>query len=604
MKLSKPFKTAKAKIVLIIVTGVLAFWAGHFIGNSHPKQNEENHSEQQHKAEVYTCSMHPQIKLPHPGQCPICAMDLIPLASNQDATHDGLPTIKLSQYAQKLAQVQTFKVQSSQDLNFNENSNQNWVGEVIWNESALKNETALFGGRIERLKVNYEGQGVKPGEVIAEIWSPELFALAEEWRQAQQSQNEILQNAVSQKLHLLGLEASDFKDLVQNQSERFVVKARQGGVVTHLNVRVGQYIKTGDELFKLASPKDLWVRLNVFEKDLPFINLGQIINLSIQNYTEKEIKAKVEYISPDLDPVRRTLEVRLSLNNPKGLFKPGMLVRAGAVTSKRSAKLVIPESAPLLTGKRALVYIEDSPGVYSAREVQLGSLHQGYYDVIAGLQEGERVVSRGAFKIDASMQLQGHPSMMYPQGTIAGGTHNHGQTQPPQLESPEPKNELVHVVSDPKVDKWLTQSYDLYIDLQRELAGDHIQKSIAAFKLLSQQLQKAPVSKNTELSQRIKKLNAEFLKMNQVDKIEEIRSVLSLISDLMIDLIKFYKPELRQNAVVYFCPMANNDKGANWLQVGGEVNNPYYGAMMLRCGEQKQTLVSKNTKTGVDSHEH
>jgi membrane fusion protein, copper/silver efflux system len=413
----------KNSIIIMALIMIISLVVGFGIGSgNYSTQEDHGHgSEEQSKKQVntWTCSMHPQIKLPSSGQCPICGMDLIVLESNKNTSDVGGPNIQLSPYARQLAKVQTVKVVDGQ-LDGDKELN----GMIAWNETLLKTETAWFGGRIEKLHVSYTGQYVKKGQVIAEVYSPELYTAAEEWKQANLNGDLKLIHAVHKKLELLGLDDSRIKELTSMNSERVVQRAQNSGVVVSLGVVEGQYVKTGTPLVKLGSSYSLWVELEVFEKDLTLIQRGQKIELSAENLPGHIFTSKVEFIDPVLNPKTRTIRIRLTVKNKKKLLKPGMLVRGKLRIKDTVNKLYIPESAPLFTGKRALVYVEEAEGVYTNRVVKLGSIINGQYEVLGGLTGGETIVKRGAFKIDAAMQIQANPSMMYPQAGVVNAVHD------------------------------------------------------------------------------------------------------------------------------------------------------------------------------------
>ena len=375
-----------------------------------PVEKEPKHAHK-HK-EIWTCSMHPQIKLPKKGLCPTCNMDLIPL--EKDDSHDhhqsDKPTISLSPYAQKLARVQTSKVLYDSPSNKDE-----LVGQLEWDETKLISQASMFNGRIEKLYVTYTGQYVKKGSPIAEIYSPELFTATGEWREAKKNNDTTLIKSVERRLGFLGLSQNQM-DYFFNEvtdEENIIHRATASGVVMNLHVFEGEVIKEGQELMRLGSISKLWVELDVYENDLPGIKLKQKVKLKTESLPDKTFEGKVEFIHPQLNVNSRTVKVRLSVRNKDKMLKPGMLVRAKLENSNAGKMLLIPATAPLITGKRAVVYVEIDEGKYEGRQITLGREFDSQFEVLSGLNEGESVVTRGAFKIDASMQIQAKPSMMY-----------------------------------------------------------------------------------------------------------------------------------------------------------------------------------------------
>lgn len=590
-------KTVGIMVLIALVFLGLGTIVGGGASNSHEGHDHANKIEQTAKEEVWTCSMHPQIQMPGPGKCPICGMDLILLESGGGDLDTEGPSIQLSPYARKLAKVQTVKV-----LNGSLNGHKELTGTIAWNESLLKTEPAWFGGRIEKLNVSYTGQYVKKGQVIAEIYSPDLYAAAEEWKQANVSGDKILLAAVEKKLELLGFDEAGIKQLATVNSERVIQRAKHSGVVVHRNIEEGQYVKTGTPLVKLGSTKNLWVELEVFESDLPLIRKGQLITMNAESLPSQEFTAKVDFIDPVLNPKTRTIRIRLSIRNYKNLLKPGMLVRGKLNIKGNEERLYIPESSPLLTGERAVVYVEELEGIYTSRTVVLGELRTGFYEVLSGLTGTETVVKRGAFKIDAAMQIQANPSMMYPEGGGPAGAHDHGSHGEDSKKTTELMNDhSEHQVADTKPvtpqkkkaalkskDKaWLNAIYDAYISLQTALAGDDAQGAAKALNSFAMKLHTTPKSLDDGHAHH---RAASFEKAASSNSIEAIRKEMITVSEIVIDWLKMNKFQPKKGASIYFCPMENNNKGAEWLQTGGNVQNPYYGTAMLSCGEKRSVL--------------
>ncbi|MGL1934684.1 MAG: efflux RND transporter periplasmic adaptor subunit [Fibrobacterales bacterium] len=570
----------RIKIIGISLLVVAAFFVGKITSSS--VTDVHDHTGTHLEETVWTCSMHPQIKLPKPGKCPLCAMDLIPLERNENLGATGVPQIRLSEYSRKLASVRTTRVQKA-----TRNSILELVGELVWNETKLKTETAWFGGRIEKLNVSYTGQYVKKGQVIAEIYSPELYAAAEEWRQSKGSDNDRLKQSVHKKLKLLGLDDDDIKNLSTINSERVIQRAKYSGVVVHRSVEEGQYVKIGSPLVKLGSTQSLWVELDVFEQDLPGIKIGQKVMLKTESLSGEEFKSTVEFIHPVLDKMNRAVKVRLSVANRKNMLKPGMLVRGNISVKGLTEKLLIPESAPLLTGERAVVYIEIEPGVYTGKVVVLGGHVGAFYEVLSGLQENDVVVARGAFKIDAAMQIQALPSVMYPQGDASVGVHNHSAMEKKKSKSEDEKSAVKKAVLDKKGGEWLETYFASYITLQKALVADDVENAKASILSLATQLHSIPKTLNDGHA---KHKAASFKASAESGDINIIRSEFLTLSTTLIQWLRSTKLKPGNGAAIYFCPMANKNNGAEWLQQGGDVKNPYYGSAMLECGEQRLIL--------------
>jgi membrane fusion protein, copper/silver efflux system len=441
-------------LALIVGGGLLGWGMARWLAPGVPQHADvEGHAKATHedatgkRDTLWTCSMHPQIRLPQPGQCPICFMDLIPLKEgDSEAPARSLREIRLSERARKLAQVRTSPV-----IRKSPGVETRLTGQVAYDETRLGTITARVGGRIDRLYVDYTGAFVKKGQPMAEIYSPELYAAQSELIQAVKSLPDVSEKrlkliresagrtmqAAREKLRLLGLTEAQM-DAVANRgvpSEHVTLHATLTGVVIRREVTEGVYVSTGSPIYTIADLSRVWVVLEAYESDLPWVRRGAQVAFRTDAFPGRSFSGKVVFIDPFLNEKTRTVRVRLEAENPDRLLRPGMYVRAvqrtGLVKSTGSdaqEPLLIPASAPLITGKRAVVYVAvpGDEGAYEGREVVLGPRAGDWYVVREGLEEGDRVVTRGAFKLDSALQIQAKPSMMDPEpGAAPAAGHDH-----------------------------------------------------------------------------------------------------------------------------------------------------------------------------------
>jgi len=398
---------------LLVLFGLFLGWL--FFHSSSTVKEEHNHAEAEKNNEIWTCSMHPQIKKDKPGLCPLCAMDLIPLSQNSTAQMDS-NAIHFTADAAALANVATTVVSRT-----NPAKEVRLYGKVQADERLLQNQVAHISGRIEKLFVGFTGEAVTKGQLLALIYSPELITAQQELLEAakdKQSQPAIYEAAI-EKLRQWMLNDKQIAQIEQSRQvkTKFEVYANTSGVVTTKKVNVGDYVSQGTGLYDIANLSRVWVLFDAYESDLPFLNVGNTVSFSLQAIPGKNFNSTIRFIDPVIDPVSRVAKVRVEVDNGGGKLKPEMfatgIVKANLNVYKNN--LVIPRSAVLWTGKRSVVYVKQSDSDelnFKMREIEIGPMLGNSYVVISGLEEGEEIVSDGTFSVDAAAQLEGKPSMM------------------------------------------------------------------------------------------------------------------------------------------------------------------------------------------------
>ena len=433
----KTYKNPFSKKDLIIIAAalVIGLVIGRFAfgGRSDSGEEAHDHSKEitENKVEVWTCSMHPQIRQSEPGNCPICGMELIPADDGKSSHEEAGPNeVQLSEAALKLAEVQTMIVKRGMP-----EKSVYLLGKVQADERNIAELTARFGGRIEKLYVNYTGQHVRKGEKLASIYSPDLITAQRELLEAAQykKDNPAFYRAARTKLKLWDLSEEQIDAIEQKGEPKtyFDILAPISGTVTKRDVAIGDYVKEGTSLFEVVDLTEVWVMFDAYERDLPWIKMGDKIKFTLQSLPGKEYSGKVSYIDPFIDARTRVAKVRVELSNPGLKFKPGMFAN-GILESDIAGQedaLLIPKSAVLWTGKRSVVYVKvpnrDQP-TFVYRAIDLGPEAGNFYVITGGLKAGEEIAVNGVFKIDASAQLAGKPSMMNPEGGKVSTGHNHG----------------------------------------------------------------------------------------------------------------------------------------------------------------------------------
>ncbi len=640
---------------------IVAFVLGYFVrggGDSQPTaavhEHDTGHEEQ--KSQVWTCSMHPQIRQPKPGQCPLCGMNLIPVQSGGAEDEGGVREIKLSPSAKKLAGIQVAPVERkfvTVEIRM--------VGKVDYDETRLGRISAWVSGRIDRLYVDYTGVSVKKGDHMVYLYSPELLTAQEELIQALKAVEELRESGLASiketalltvdatrvKLSLWGLTQNQIKaiELRGKPSDHMTVHSPMSGIVIHKHAVEGMYVKTGTKIYTIADLSQVWVKLDAYESDLAWIRYGQEVEFRTEAYPGDVFKGKITFIDPVLDAKTRTVKVRVNVPNLNGRLKPEMFVRAlvradmaadglvldtvlagkwicpmhpevvkdeaglcdlcgmplaqaeslGYVSTSLSepeAPLVIPVTAPLLTGKRAVVYVAspDKEGSYSGREIELGPRAGDYYLVKDGLIEGELVVVNGNFKIDSAVQILAKPSMMSPEGGDQEPEHHHGagsgtkaEEEPAVFDVPDSfKNQLDHVL-------------EAYFKVQQALSNDTLDAArsgageiLSALKHVDMGLLEGQA--HMRWMKELERLNKIAKSISTPAAIEEARQSFSTLSELIISVVKVFGAGGRHSIIRFNCSMAFDGRGADWLQNKEGTRNPYYGVAMLMCGEQVEII--------------
>lgn len=516
----------KKRIILAVSVGLLM---GVFIGRgclSRQTPKASTAAETPAATQVWTCSMHPQIRLAQAGNCPICEMPLIPAASAQTGS-GGAPQLQLSEHALAMAHVETTPVtrrELSRELRA--------VGKIQYNESALATITARVDGYAERLFVDFTGVDIKAGDHLAEVYSPELLVAQQELLIALQSgtggQAGPLAEMSKLKLRRWGLTEAQITSLVEHKkiAERVTLYSPIQGTVIEKTIVQNSAFKAGDALYRVANLDTVWVYLDIYEYDLAWVRYGQRVNLTAEALPGRTFEGRVTFVQPIVNEETRTIRVPVHVENSDHALKPGMFVSAvirsvlavdgkaaatgvegkfscpmhpqvlkdlvgacplcdmplalipgatavaapaaptnapGAVqyacpmkcegpktydkpgicpvcnmklkplpaaSPAGAAPLAVPVSAVLDSGTRKIVYVEKSQGLFEPRDVVLGPRTGEYLLVLKGLDEGERVVTRGGFLIDSQFQVTGHPSLFYP-GGLMGESPSHPHEENP-----------------------------------------------------------------------------------------------------------------------------------------------------------------------------
>ncbi|MBI3861340.1 MAG: efflux RND transporter periplasmic adaptor subunit [Planctomycetia bacterium] len=498
------------------------------------------------ESDTWTCSMHPQIRLPNPGRCPICGMQLIPVSKLPKArgeleTRAGLVTEPI-QRRELFKEIRT-------------------VGKLDYSERQVAYLSSRVNGRVDRLFVDFTGVEVKKGDHLVELYSPELLVAQRELligleaherekrRPASEGRNSFFAESTLEsartKLRLLGILDEQIAEIEETRkpTTHLTIFAPIGGTVIEKNVRLGQYLSTGDQVYRIADLDPIWLYLNIYEFDVAWVRFGQTVDVQLEAFPGESFNGSIMFIDPFLDDATRTIRVRVNIKNPDRLLKPQMFATATihvrlrpdgspeptglegmfvcpmhpevmqrepgkcsicamplekvperhvprdavkkdavkpsdeqqdapptppkpaksdeptehkdhaghASHAKQSAAekvpaqkptissdgvLAIPVSAVLDTGRRRIAYRLTEEGAYELVDLTLGpranatdesGKRREFFVVLDGIKEGDQVVSQSGFLLDSQRQIEGMPSLLYPEGQAGTALHSgHG----------------------------------------------------------------------------------------------------------------------------------------------------------------------------------
>ena len=568
-KYPKLFSGKWLRYGLILVTGVFLGWI--FFHSSGSQTEKHDHLTEAAQGTVWTCSMHPHIRMDQPGKCPICGMDLIPLVQGGSSSHDP-DAIHLTREAAALANVITTMVSKQNPV-----KEVRLYGKVQADERLYQSQVSHVPGRIEKLFVNFTGEQIRSGQKLAEIYSPELVTAQQELLETvktKQLQPELYE-ASKEKLRQWKL-TDDQIASIENSGriiDNFAVLSNTSGTIISRRISAGDYVTAGSVLFEVADLSMVWILFDAYETDLPFLQKGERVKFTIQAMPGSELSGNIVFIDPILDPVTRVAKVRVEAANHSGKLKPEMFATGVVSSSLKDYKdnIIIPGSAVLWTGKRSIVYVKDTSTdepVFRLREIGLGpALSEGYV-VTGGLAEGEEIVTQGTFSVDAASQLEGKPSMMNLQARETGID-----------------KEFIMQVNN-LLDQYMKLKDYLVLDDSKmaKQAATRFQKALSGVEM--KRLSGDSHLKWMDLSGGISESLASII---NIGGLEQERKAFQALSKDLYSAIKTFG--LMDKTIYYqFCPMYDNNKGGYWLSESEEIRNPYFGKEMLSCGETRETL--------------
>lgn len=617
-----------------------------------------DHTESTAQDTLWTCVMHLQIKRSEPGLCPICSMELVPMSEADETAGANDRQLVMNEADKKLANIVTAAVERKfvdaqvrmvGKLEYDETkvkSISSWVNGRV--DRLYVDYVGIQVAKGDHLVSLYSPDLVTGQEELIEAKRRVDNQGKEKSEFLRNSDLRSLESA-REKLRLWGLSESQVREIEVSRKpdDHILINSPQAGIVIQKSLTEGQYVETGSHLLTVADLTSLWVKLDAYESDLQWLHYGQSVEIETEAYPGEIFSGLIAFIDPAVDPTTRTVKVRVNVDNPQQRLKPGMFVRAtvhaklakggkvmdaklagkwiapmhpeiirdqpgacpicgmdlvraetlGYVTadSDEDAPLVIPATAVLRTGRRAVVYV-DVPGAdhptYEGREIVLGVRAGDYYLVEGGLAEDERVVVQGNFNIDSAMQIKAQPSMMSMPGE---------QVSTDQAAALAPIRETLAPV------------YQTYLDVQPPMMQDDLATAQSAFALFAAQAAGVDMTRFPEPDQHDAWMTASkaFIEAStlaeQASSLDELRSAYDGASKQVLALERLFGHAGDQPYYEAYCPMAFGT-GASWLQTASGIQNPFMGTSMPACGEIKNTFIahtaSGSQPAAAGAHNH
>lgn len=373
-------------------------------GCSRPQGNETR------AVKFYQSPMHPWITADQPGQCTICGMDLVPVYEGEEgiATRPGLVTLQP-------ATAQILGVATAPAVKAPLERTLRLTGTIEDDDAKHRIISAFFDGRIDRVYVEHVGEEVANEQPLATIYSPELLYIVREFQTSSARGRNDPQAAVArQRLIQFGLTPSQVDELAAGPREAYglALRSPMDGTIITRNVYPGKYVKAGEMLFEIADFGVMWFHARVYEQDLPWIKIGDKAVLTTPAAPGQEFEGTITLVDPSFDPATRTTQVRIEVPNPK-VAGTGSLARAlphraygeARIRTAMDEAVLVPRSALLDTGARAVVYVDRGGGAYDKRDVKPGRRGDTMVEIVSGLAAGEPVVVQGNLMIDAEAQM-------------------------------------------------------------------------------------------------------------------------------------------------------------------------------------------------------
>jgi Cu(I)/Ag(I) efflux system membrane fusion protein len=579
----------------------------------------------------FTCPMHPEIRLPQLGECPICGMSLVEKTEVADSERDYVSVtprqIQLSGIA--VQPVERRALYKEIDT----------YGKIDYDETKLGVVSAWVGGRIDRLYIDFTGVTINKGHPLVDLYSPDLITARREHNLARDNLDRLrgsgfaeaignaeeLVQSTRQRLLWLGMDVGEINALGREKrlDDHVRINAPHGGTIIRKEVYAGQYVKEGDVLFHIADLARVWLNVDIYEDeisslfheragdyfectmhpevtsrtpgtctkcgmDLVRTNKSVKVEIEIRAFPDETFQGYISFADPFLNPETRTVRVRVNIDNPDLRLKPDMFARV-KIRLPVGEPLAVPESAVIHSGTRKIVLVEEEPGRFRPKLVRLGRLWlkdirlqeagresldfssgaTRYHEVLDGLRAGERLVTSGNFLLGSESQLQGALARMLEDADAV--------TEPARmLETGDHGHKHNGTEDGLAEEREFDSMLGAYFGITNKLATDTAEGvADLATRIAGQAVNVTLKNAATALAE------------TDRNDIADVRMAYRQLGEAMIAYIRQHRSDIKNVPNLAFCPMAGAD-GSYWLTSEDQIRNPYFGSSMLRCGRFRE----------------
>ncbi len=644
-------------ILLLCVVGAAGVGVGYLLSGGAPVRDMDHggpHATTRPQTpaapEVWTCSMHPEVRLPGPGSCPVCQMPLVKAKSDVKATRTDPNKLVLGENARKMMQVATVAVKRQAG-----ERSVHMVGKVAYDETRVAYLTAWTAGRIDRLFVDFTGTRVRKGEHMVSMYSPDLIVAQGELLQAikalgdaKSGNDELIGDSSEQmvkdsrdKLRLKGLTAAQIADIERSGKvqDHITITAPQGGVVVAKHAEQGMYVKTGTRIYTIADLSRVWINLDAYESDLAWLRYGQAVEISTSASEGETFKGTIAFISPVLNEKTRTVQVRVNADNRMQTLKPGMFTRATVAASVDAAghligdsfagkwicpmhpavlksspgkcdicempledatkhvshavgpksatmPLIVPTAAVMKTGRRAIVFIEDPKAAEPTFLIRQLKLGPK-------VQDGYVVLDG----IKEGDRVVAHGTFLVDSAAQLARKQSMMSLVSARVMAMQPAT-----AAEGAFVGQMNTILDAYLKIHAAAFTSDLSKAISAAGDMYNAVASADTSRLDKNSLAQWNKSAEML-LSHIENasaaadIKELRTQLRSISTLMIQAVQQFGGRGR-TVRQFHCPMAFGNSGADWLQLSKVTQNPYESETMPKCGSLTNTFGADSKEAG------